>query len=225
MIVRNWMNSKPHTITPDVLVTEAKRILSEENLRALPVVDADGRLRGLVTRAICLRAGENVMRAQDPFEIDYFTKRLKVKDVMVRNPATVNADDPMEHCLFRGQQDRMSQFPVLDKGRVVGILSASEVFRLAAKILGAWENWSGITLKVGAKEKGDLSRIAAIVDEAGAVLTSLYAVARGDAGARRIIVRFTGADAEGLAQVYRAAGYTVAEVSANVCEGRPKQVA
>ena len=109
--------------------------------------------------------------------------------------------------------------------RAIGAAVLNRQVRLAAKILGAWENWSGITLKVGAKEKGDLSRIAAIVDEAGAVLTSLYAVASGDAGARRIIVRFTGADAEGLAQAYRAAGYTVAEVSANVCEGRPKQVA
>ena len=132
MIVRNWMNREPHTIGGDVLVTEAKRILTEKNLRALPVVDGEGRLRGLVTRAICLRAAENVMRAQDPYEIDFFTKRLKVKDVMVRNPATVDADDTMEHCLFRGQEDRMSQFPVLDSGKVVGVLSASEVFRLAA---------------------------------------------------------------------------------------------
>lgn len=223
MIVRNWMNREPHTIEGDVLVIEAKRILTQENLRALPVVDAQGRLRGLLTRAICLRAAENVMRAQDPYEIDYFTKRLKVKDVMVRNPATVDADDTMEHCLFRGQEDRMSQFPVLDDGKVVGVLSAGEVFRLAAKILGAWENWSGITLRLPNLAKGELSRIAAIADDSGAALTSLYTVGSGEE--RKAIVRFTGTDAQALAERYREAGYPVAEVSANVRQRREKIVA
>lgn len=223
MIVRNWMNREPHIIEGNVLITEAKRIFTEENLRALPVVDGEGRLRGLLTRAICLRAAENVMRAQDPFEIDYFTKRLKVKDVMVRNPATVDADDTMEHCLLRGQEDRMSQFPVLDNGKVVGLLSASEVFRLAARILGAWENWSGITLRLPNLTKGELSKIAGIADTSGATLTSLYTVGSGEE--RKAIVRFTGADAQALAERYREAGYPVAEVSANVCQRREKIVA
>jgi acetoin utilization protein AcuB len=165
------------------------------------------------------------MRAQDPYEIGFFTKRLKVKDVMVRNPATVDADDTMENCLFRGQNDRMSQFPVLDQGKVVGILSANEVFHLAARILGAWENWSGITLIADTKARGDLSRIAAIADNGGAVLASLYAVGSTNEAERKIIVRFTECDAEAMAQAYRDAGYTVAEVSANVSKSREKKTA
>ena len=65
MIVRNWMQANPKTIPSDMLVSEAKRLLSENNLHALPVVD-DGKLRGLVTRANLLRMGHFVLRTQIP---------------------------------------------------------------------------------------------------------------------------------------------------------------
>ena len=57
MMVRNWMQADPMTIPSDMLVSEAKRLLSENALHALPVVDG-GRLRGLVTRANLLPGGQ-----------------------------------------------------------------------------------------------------------------------------------------------------------------------
>src|SRR3990172_1119982 len=119
MIVRNWMQANPKTIPSDMLVSEAKRLLSENNLHALPVVD-DGKLRGLVTRANLLRMGHFVLRTQNPDEFNFFVTRLKVKDIMVRNPATVEADETMEQCLLRGRELGVAQFPVVDGERVVG---------------------------------------------------------------------------------------------------------
>jgi len=69
MIVRNWMQTSPMTIPSDTLASEAKRLLSEYNLRALAVVD-DGCLRGLVTRANMLRMGHFVLRTQNPDEFE-----------------------------------------------------------------------------------------------------------------------------------------------------------
>ena len=96
MIVRNWMKRDPITVASDILVSEAKRLLAENQLHALPAVDGDGRLCGLVTRANLLRLGHFVMRSQSPDEFNFFANRLRVRDVMVRNPATVDADDTME---------------------------------------------------------------------------------------------------------------------------------
>lgn len=131
MLVRDWMRPEPAVIDGDTLVTEAKRLLADQNLHALPVVE-EGRLRGLVTRHILLRAGHYVMRTQDPDELDFFATRLKVKDVMVRNPATVQASDSMQSCLKKGRDLGVAQFPVMEDGRVVGIISANEIFQLAA---------------------------------------------------------------------------------------------
>ena len=134
MLVRDWMQAEPLTTSGDALVSEAKRLITEHNLHALPVVE-NGRLRGLVTRANLLRMGHFVTRTQNPDEFAFFVTRLKVKDVMVRNPATMQAGDTMEHCLQRGRELGVAQFPVLDGDTLVGVISANEIFQLAAHCL------------------------------------------------------------------------------------------
>lgn len=134
MLVRDWMQPSPLTIDGDTLVSAAKRLVSENNLHAIPVVE-NGRLRGLVTRANLLRMGHFVLHTQDPDEFNFFVTRLKVKDIMVRNPATVQAGDTMEHCLTLGRELGVAQFPVLDGDELVGVISANEIFQLAAHCL------------------------------------------------------------------------------------------
>ena len=216
MLVRNWMQPEPMTISSDMLVSEAKRLLSENALHALPVVDG-GRLRGLVTRANLLRTGHFVLRTQNPAELDYFATRLKVRDIMVRNPATVRADDTMEHCLLKGQELGVAQFPVMDGERVAGIISANEIFQLAAHCLGAWERRSGVTLAPLSLGPGALGRIADVAEAAGAVLQALYTVGRYDGEPddaypeKKIIVRFHARDVGAVVAALNDAGFAVIE--------------
>ncbi len=209
MLVRNWMRRDFVTVTSDALVSEANRILAERELRALPVVD-DGRLRGLITRKMCLRAAENAMRSQSAFELQYFTGQLRVRDLMVRKPVTVEVDDTMESCLRRGQEQGISQFPVLEAGRVVGLVSATEIFSLAAHMLGVWEDWRSMTLEPIAIEAGTLARLAQVIDESGAVCGSLITIGK-NAGPRRIVVRFSAADIDAVLCAVEAAGFRVME--------------
>ncbi|MBE0627829.1 MAG: CBS domain-containing protein [Burkholderiales bacterium] len=216
MIVRNWMQPNPKTIPGDMLVSEAKRVLSENNLHALPVVD-EGSLRGLVTRANLLRMGQFVLRTQNPDEFNFFVTRLKVRDIMVRNPATVAADDTMEQCLLRGQELGVAQFPVVEGRQVVGVISANEIFQLAAHCLGAWEKRSGVTLAPLELGPGVLGRIADAVEGAGAVLQALYPIGwhedQADGGylKKRVIIRFHANDVREVVTALQAAGYPVIE--------------
>ena len=216
MMVRNWMQANPMTIPSDTLVSEAKRLLSENNLHALPVVD-EGKLRGLVTRANLLRMGHFVLRTQNPDEFNFFVTRLKVKDIMVLNPATVEAGETMEQCLQRGRELGVAQFPVVDGGQVVGVISADEIFQLAAHCLGAWERRSGVTLAPLELGPGVLGRIADAVEGAGAVLQALYPIGRQDRHAdagnleKKVIVRFHGADVRAVVSALEAAGFAVIE--------------
>ena len=216
MIVRNWMQANPKTIPSDTLVSEAKRLLSENNLHALPVVD-DGKLRGLVTRANLLRMGHFVLRTQNADEFNFFVTRLRVRDIMVRNPATVQASDTMEHCLLKGQELGVAQFPVMDGAQVVGIISANEIFQLAAHCLGAWERRSGVTLAPVKLGPGVLGRIADVAEAAGAVLQALYPIGRHEGHAavgypeKKVIIRFHAQDVQGVVAALEAAGFPVLE--------------
>ena len=216
MIVGNWMQRQPITVRGDMLVSEAKRMVSDNNLHALPVVDDDGRLRGLVTRANLLRMGHFVMRTQSPDEFGFFVNRLRVRDIMLRNPATLDVQDTMEECLRKGRELGVAQFPVMERGRVVGIISANEIFQLAAHCVGAWERRNGLTLAPLKAEPGVLGRIADIAEGAGAELHALYSVPRQKGGAnenRSVILRFHAADPEAVADALASAGFAIAETN------------
>ena len=216
MIVRNWMQANPVVVNGDTLLSEAKRILSETNLHALPVVEGE-RLRGLITRASCLRAAHCALRTQSTDELNFFTNRVKVRDVMVRNPATIDADDTMEHCLQVGQQNGVGQLPVMDQGRVVGMISAIEMFSLAAHFLGAWEQRSGVTIAPMKLRRGTIGKITDVVEETGAEVLAVYPISingqkpEHDHSLKKIIVRFHGSDIDSVIQALQHKGFEVIE--------------
>ncbi|MFA6313562.1 MAG: CBS domain-containing protein [Sterolibacterium sp.] len=230
MIVRHWMQTNPMTIPSDTLVSEAKRLLSDNNLHALPVVE-QGRLRGLVTRANMLRMGHFVLRTQSTDEFNFFVNRLKVRDVMVRNPATVQIDDTMDHCLLKGQERGVAQFPVMDGEEVVGIISANEIFQLAAHCMGAWERRSGLTLAPLKLEPGVLGRIADVAVAAGAELQAIYPVSRHDKPdqegiqEKTVILRFHAKEIDEVAAALAQAGFPVLESAAARESGPPGEPA
>ena len=216
MIVRNWMQANPMVVSGDTLLSEAKRILTEHNLHGLPVVDG-GRLRGLITRANCLRAAHFALRTQNTDELNFFSTRLKVKDLMVRNPTTIEANDTMEHCLQVGQEHGVAQLPVMDHDQVVGIISANEVFSLAAHFLGAWEKRSGVTLAPLELKPGMIGRITDIVEAAGAEVQAIYPIGKPEDinpqehHRKRVIVRFHCPNTAIVVKALEDAGFPVIE--------------
>lgn len=215
MLVRNWMQANPVVVGSDTLLSEAKQLITEHNLHGLPVVD-EGRLRGLVTRSNCLRWAHFALRKQNIHELDFFTSRVKVKDVMIRNPATIDADDTMEHCLQVGQERGVGQFPVMERGSVIGMISANEIFSLAARFLGTWEKRSGVSLEPLELKPGTIGRIASIIEAAGGVVQSIYPLCNNDAGGqkhsrRKVIIRFHSDHTPSVVRALEGAGYPVVE--------------
>lgn len=216
MLVRDWMRPNPLTVRSDALVSEAKTILTEHKLPGLPVVD-EGRLRGLLTPAHCLRASNFVTRTQNPDELDYFVTRLKVKDIMVRNPARIQASAKIEDCVSLGRELGVLQFPVMEDDRVVGIISSIEIFSLCTWLLGAWEKQSGITVGPLRLQPGVLRGIVEVAENAGAVLQAIYprqaTTTTGAFGfaAQRVIIRFRAPDLRAVAGALQHAGFHVLE--------------
>jgi len=210
------MQANPLIVADDMFVSEARRVLAENNLHALPVV-TDGKLRGLVTRHNLLRTAHFVLSTQNPDELNFFVTRLKVKDIMVRNPATVQGTDTIEHCLAKGRELGVAQFPVLDGSRVIGVISANEIFQLAAQCVGAWERRSGVTLAPLRLSPGILGHIADVVEAAGADLQALYSIGPKEIPAgdgppeKRIIVRFHATNVSKIVSSLETAGFRVLE--------------
>ncbi len=118
MQVRDLMNPSVVSIAPGESTALAARLLSRHNLGSLPVCGEDGILRGIVTdRDIVLRC---VAAEEDPAQVP-------VKDIMSRDCAVVSPeDDPREATrLMAARQVR--RLPVLEGGRVVGMVSLGDL--------------------------------------------------------------------------------------------------
>lgn len=136
MKVKHWMTKDPVTITPDASISEAARIMKERGFRRLPVIDG-GRLIGLVTYRNILEAQPSAASTLSVHEARYLVEKLKVSDVMRKNPITVSPDDDVIAAMLEGQRRGLGAYPVVEGERLVGIVTASDLFILVAHILGS----------------------------------------------------------------------------------------
>lgn len=211
MILRNWMERDPMTVGSDTLAADALKLMQEKKLRALPVMDGEN-LRGLVTRRDLQGCAAAVARAQDEHENDYFLTRLKIKDIMIRMPHTVDASDTVEYCMLKGQQELIRNYPVMDNGKLVGLVSSLELFEAISQVLGAEEIWCGITLEPMLIQGGTLGKVAQVVDQAGATLQGVFTMRLPQQKEKRIILRFESRDPAKVAQALKDAGFGILEV-------------
>ncbi len=118
MQVRDLMNSSVVSITPGESAALAARLLSRHNLGALPVCEADGVLRGIVTdRDIVLRC---VAAEEEPAQ-------TPVREIMSRSCAVVAPDDDAREAARLMAVRQVRRLPVLEGGRVVGMVSLGDL--------------------------------------------------------------------------------------------------
>ena len=120
MLVRDLMNSNLVTIAPAESAALAARLLSRDDLGALPVCQNDGRLRGIVTdRDLVLRC---LAPGEDP-------RRLPVGDIMTRSCAWVSPGAELSEAAAVMASAQVRRLPVVDNHKVVGMLSLGDLAR------------------------------------------------------------------------------------------------
>jgi acetoin utilization protein AcuB len=219
MIIRNWMRKNPVTIHSSALISQAQQLINQHGLRYMAVVD-EGVLRGILRRRDLYEAATHITARQNIHEIRYFNERLKVRDLMIRRPSTVQADEAVEVAMKKGAELGVSFFPVMEGDTLVGTVSYEEIFETFSKILGVREDWIGITLRDLEIGPGALGRVADDVDQTGAVIHSIFTLSRENVERKNVIVRLqTDRPAQVVAHL-RAKGYQILEVEnrARLCQ-------
>ncbi len=135
MLVRDVMTTKVVTVRPQARVKEAIQLLDEHRITAMPVVDDEGRLIGVVSEADVLRDALMPDRRthEIPVEGEGRTKALTVDDVMTHLPMSVTADADLAVAASVLVDTAIKSLPVVDDGRVVGMVSRRDVIAVLAK--------------------------------------------------------------------------------------------
>ena len=136
-LVKDWMSTEVITVTPDITLPEAHQIMTNEEIRRLPVVDRDGQLVGIVTIGDVRAAEPSPATSLSIWELNYLLSTLKIDKIMTRQPFTIAPEATIAEAARAMLEHRVSGLPVVDADfHVVGIITESDIFSMV--VLHEW---------------------------------------------------------------------------------------
>jgi acetoin utilization protein AcuB len=164
------MSKHPLTISIDESLSGAHQYMQAQKIRHLPVVDRSGKMVGLVAEEDLLKAEPSEATLLSVWEIHSLLTKVKVKDVMVKSVITATEDTPIEEAAHLMLDHTIGCLPVLRAGKLVGIITESDIFRTFMELFAAREKGLRITLEVPNRE-GELALVAqAVTDQGGNIV-------------------------------------------------------
>jgi acetoin utilization protein AcuB len=173
MFVSNSMSTQLITIAADAGIFEAQRKMAENNIRHLPVTIGKDTLLGMVTDRDIRSAIPYETYKQPEQETDLSpVDELCVRDIMTKDLVTISPLDTIQDALLLIQRTKVGALPVVEEGKLKGILSVRDLLRAFINVLGIGE--PGTLLGILVPEKtGALKQI---VDAVAAERISLGSV-------------------------------------------------
>jgi acetoin utilization protein AcuB len=136
MLVKDVMTMNVVNIPSNTSIADAKRIMEAHKIRRLPVVDR-GRLVGIITERRLEQYTPSKATSLSVWEIGYLLGNTPVKDIMEKNVVTVKPDMTVEEALAAAQNQGVGALPVVEDGRLVGIVTTNDFFyKIANPVLG-----------------------------------------------------------------------------------------
>lgn len=125
--VADAMSGEVVALAPDASLADAETLFDRHDFDALPVLEGDGALAGIVSKLDVLRAYHFTPEAIVPRYDEI--RRRPVRAVMSLQPLTVGPDAPLTRVLETLVATRVKSLPVVEGGRVVGMVSREDVLR------------------------------------------------------------------------------------------------
>ena len=132
------------TIAPEASIMEAVRLMLQHRISGLPVVDAAGRLQGVITEGDFLRRAETGTQRKRSRWVEFLlgpgrlateyahTSGRKVDEVMTPDVHTVTDDAPLEQVVHLMERYRVKRIPVMRDDKLVGIVTRANLMRALA---------------------------------------------------------------------------------------------
>ncbi len=209
MKIKNWMTSNPITVKPNTPVMEASKLMKEHGIRRLPVVKGD-QVVGIVTHRNLLEAAPSAATTLSIHELNYLIAKLEVKEVMQKDPICVSPDDSVMDVMLMGQEKGIGAFPVVDNGRLVGIVTETEIFRSVMHLFGGKEKGDKFVVlaNVRLRERvGAMSRISSIIEGLNVPVLSIFSLPHRRSEGNRLYIRVNTIKMDQVKKALSEAGY------------------
>lgn len=159
MLVRDIMTRRVKTVQSTATVAEVRNLLAASDFRRVPVMDGD-HLVGIVDAHHLIGEGP-------------------VAHCMIVDPVTIIPDMPIEEAARTMADHKVSALPVLTDGHLTGIVTQTDLFRIAVEAMGARRHGVRVTLLVP-EMVGQIADLTNAITMAGGVFISLVTLSTPD---------------------------------------------
>jgi CBS domain-containing protein len=148
MQVQDVMTKHVISVEPTDTIARAIRLMLQERISGLPVIDAAGKLVGIVTEGDFLRRAETGTQRRRPRWLEFLagpgrmadeyvhTHARKVSEVMTVEPATVTEETALADAVALMEKRRIKRLPVVKGQKVIGIISRANLLHALASLAG-----------------------------------------------------------------------------------------
>ena len=146
MQVKDVMTRNVISVEANEPVLKAARLMLQNRISGLPVIDKEGELVGIVTEGDFLRRSEIGTQRRRPKWLEFIvgpgrladeyvhTSGRKVEEIMTPDPCTVTEDDSLETVVELMERRHIKRLPVMRGGRMVGIVSRANLMHALASL-------------------------------------------------------------------------------------------
>lgn len=188
MLVRNWMTPDVLTVSPDTSLLKIGKMMRENDVRRLPVVDTKGQVVGIISDRDVRDASPSKATTLDMYEMHYLLAEIKAKDIMTPRPLIVKPTDTVEMAAMIMLDKKIGGLPVVEPdGRLCGIIAEQDVFKALVNITGVREGGIQIGFSI-ANQQGAMRPVFDFLKQKGARILSVLS-SNNNAGERNIFLR------------------------------------
>jgi acetoin utilization protein AcuB len=191
MFVSDWMTKRVFTVSPDDGITDAVKLMREKCIKHVPVIK-DGKLKGIISDRDIKEFTPSKATTLDVYELHYLLAKTKVKEVMKSKVVTTAPDVPVEEAAMIMYDEGIGCLPVMEQGRLEGIISDKDIYRALVDITGVRHGGNRVYLTIEDRP-GSIKEVADIIRKYGfsmqSILTSYERVRE---GYRKVVIRTKG---------------------------------
>lgn len=166
MQVKHWMIKKVVTVSKDDPLQKALVLMKKYSIRHLPVV-VGRNLVGLIT--------EGDLRS---LQVPPLWEEMTVEQVMIKNPVTIGPEESLEEAARLIYRYKIGGLPVVDEGKLIGILTTPDILAAFIQLMGVLETSSTLEIRLAARPKA-FEEASGIIEQKGGKIISVGMIGKG----------------------------------------------
>jgi acetoin utilization protein AcuB len=190
MFVGDRMSHPVISVLPETPIHDALAMFRKEHIRRAPVIK-DGKMLGIVSERDLLNASPSPVTTLSVWEMNYLISKVTVKQVMTKKVKTVDVDTPIEEAARIMADNKIGGLPVTRNGKVVGIITETDLFKILLELMGAREKALRVSVLVEDKP-GQLAKVTKAIATAGGNFLAFGMFAGPDSSTRVVTFKVAG---------------------------------